>query len=502
MIPLRGIGLALVFLAVACGAGPERAAPPAEAARSDGIEELSAFLRCADEPPAIGRSAARPTDPPRSGSPVPAECVRGAYLWSPAMPLSEDGRAEAVAAAAELGVRVRPVEASVLEGSLEAHGGTPRDELVVDLIGSGATLHYPALVLYRAGARLGPAILGYKTAEAYGRLLSERLAGGLQVPSGAPPAVGRATARALVQEAVDHEVPGRPGAYFRWVPGTRSVAYEAGGQVFLLDLDSGQRSRAPGVIDFVPTPDGRLFVTPGRARTGLDFYDASAVLEAAARGEGASVRPVFTDERMRDQYPSAGILRSDAAGGVVTYRVLTSWFDAVVLRDYEVRFDGAGRPTVRALGEPVPACRGLGVSLPIMTPDGLELAGRDERSGTTKLFGLGADGRRCDEVLDLGVPTTKVAFAPDGARLAFAVPPTALRDGLGRAYPGLDAAGAYGVFVYERAERRTARVPGSEEALRLVIPEFFGHEGVVFVLNGGERGTSRFRLVPLAGPAG
>jgi len=201
---------------------------------------------------------------------------------------------------------------------------------------------------------------------------------------------------------------------------------------------------------------------------------------------------------MRDQYPSAGVLRADSGRGTVVYRVLTSWY-----RDYLVSGTAEGRTTrVRPLGPAVRACSGRQVSLPIMTPDGRELGARDESTGTTKLFELRDDGT-CTEVLDFELPTTKVAFDPGGRRVAFAVPPRVIRDGRGRPYPGVgpDAADRlHGVFVFDRDRRRIARVPGSEEARRLTIPEWVGGEGVIFLLAADRRDpTSRFRFVPLGG---
>src|SRR5690606_16742693 len=104
-----------------------------------------------------------------------------------------------------------------------------------------------------------------------------------------------------------------PGAYFRWVPYTQLIAYESNGRIYLLDLSDGQSRPAPGFVDFIPTPDGRYFVTPGQRSEGLEFYDAEEVFAAVDRGEGWAVEPIFNDLRMRDQYPSIGILQREGS---------------------------------------------------------------------------------------------------------------------------------------------------------------------------------------------
>ena len=144
---------------------------------------------------------------------------------------------------------------------------------------------------------------------------------------------------------------------------------------------------------------------------------------------------------MRDQYPSVGILDQDGAS--VRYRILTSWFEGLVYRDYEVRHAAeASPPTVRPLGPPVVPCSGMGLSTPIMSQDGLEVAARDEASGTTKILRF-LDGGRCEEVRDLGMPTRKVAWHASGRKLAFSTP-RVRTSGSGAADPG--------IFVYDRDE--------------------------------------------------
>jgi hypothetical protein len=402
------------------------------------------------------------------------------------MPLSRSGIPNVVAAARSLGVPAVLVSTEELLDYAAGHHpdaekGIP---LVDEMLEAGVLTHAPAVVVHSGGEVVGTAILGYKRAEAYASLVGARLgeAGSPLVPASAPLA---STARvpSSAQATVDRDAIGLPGAYFRWVPGTRLVAYESDRSIYLLDLDDGENSIAPGWIDFVPTPDGRYFVTPGPADEGLTFFDARDVFDAAERNRSMSVESIFTDMRMRDQYPSVGILeRSDA---YTRYRVLTSWFDGLLYRDYEVRVNpSTGASSVRPLGEPTVPCQGMPLSTPIMSQDGLEVAARDERTGTTKIFRIEGEGR-CSEVLDFGAPTSKVSWHASGQKIAFATPRR------GRA-----GTGGEGIFVFDRRSEQITPVPGSGDASRLAFPDFVGDDAVVFLIPGETVGaTSVFRLV-------
>jgi hypothetical protein len=122
-----------------------------------------------------------------------------------------------------------------------------------------------------------------------------------------------------------------------------------------------------------------------------------------------------------------------------------------------------------------------------MAQDGQQLAARDEETGTTKILRING-AATCDEILDLGMQTGKVAWDSTGRRLAFAVPRGLIRDGEG----GLEkVVNLHGVFVLDRLDLTLTRVPGSEDVDRLTFPEFVEDTTVIFVVR-GER--DRFRL--------
>ena len=439
-------------------------------------------------------------------------CSEIVYFWTRRMPLSRAGIAEISEAARKLGMRLTLVGTEEMHAYADADPalGAGAIPIADAMLGAGALAHAPAVVVHDDGQVVGHAILGYKTAETYEEMIGRRLTGATgrrrshflptrsttfaSAPT-SPAALAAATFPAATFRVaseggsllVEYEAVGRPSDYFRWVPGRQALAYESRGRIYLLDLVDGRSRLASGYVDFVPTPDGRYFVTPSPNRGGLRFFVADEVFEAARADRPASAEPFFADPQMRDQYPSVGILEQDESRTV--YRVLTSWFAGIVYRDYEIQVDPrTGVPRVRAIGEPVTPCRDMDLSTPIMSQDGLEFAARDEATGTTKIFRILGAGR-CNEVLDLGIQTRKVAWHRTGRLLAFARPRLRRRDG------GIDES-TWGIFVFDRDQRRLTRLSDSEDAAPLAFPDFIGDDSVVFLVPGrSRREASVFRVV-------
>ncbi len=436
------------------------------------------------------------------------DCSGIVYFWSKRMPLSRSGIAEISSAARRVGMRLTLVgtEEAYEYASADPEGGADAIPdrgagaipIIDAMLAAGALAHAPAVVVHDEGQVVGHAILGYKTAETYEGMIGRRISGTTSgrassgVTGSLPMLSTEVRAASLPASSeggrplVDYEAVGTPGAYFRWVPGRQALAYESRQRIYLLDLADGQSRLAPGYVDFVPTPDGRYFVTPGPGRMGLAFYEADEVFDAARANRSGSVEPFFSDRQMRDQYPSVGILEQDESRTV--YRVLTSWYEGIVYRDYEVQVDPrTGAPLFRPIGEPVAPCREMSLSTPIMSQDGTEVAARDESTGTTKIFRFLTSGR-CTEVVDLGVQTGKVAWHRTGRLLAFARPRVRRR--------GVVDESSQGIFLFDRDRRSLTRLSDSEGASRLAFPDFIGDDSVVFLIPGPARGEpSVFRAV-------
>ena len=408
-------------------------------------------------------------------------CPHMVYVGSPAMPLSERGVPEIVEATRALGVPLSVLPAHAL---FEPAGEPALDGLRMAIVEAGATVHFPAVVVMNDGAPVGNALVGYKPAEVYESMLGRRLG---TLGQGAPtaPAVGNVPMRD-VRLLAAYPLPSRPGAFFRRAPGTRYISFDLGSVVYLHHLESNERFSAPGQLDFVPSPDGAFFVTPGARYAGLQFYSAREIFRLGAQNRARALAPLVVDETLRDEYPSVGILVREADGSRVRYRVLTAWREGAQYRDYELEFDATGDITdIRALNSKTAACQNLQLSLPILSKDGREMSARDERTGTTKVFRLGRNGE-CREVFDSGMQTTKATFSYDGALLAFGS-----RDGerteLGDARPA--------IYVVDRGTGETTRIPRSTSQ-SLTIPEFVGPDSLLFLVAGPRANDpSELRLV-------
>lgn len=401
-------------------------------------------------------------------------CTHVIYVRSADMPLSEDALPNLIEAVRALRVPHTVLSADAL---FESTRDSTTEALRTALIRAGATLHFPSVIVMRGTLPVGKAFVGYKSTATYEGMLMRRL-GVLEAVSPTADAT-RGMPWRQVRLLATYHLDERPGAFFRRVPGTRYISFDMGGTVHLHHLESGERFLAPGQLDFVPSPDGRLFVTPGPG--GLEFYAVSEVLRSGAQGDARALRPIFVDETLRDAYPSVGVLNSEPSENRVRYRVLTAWQNQAQYRDFDVVFSGSGvTASVRGLGARVTACQDVELSLPMLSKNGRELSARDERTGTTKVFRLGSPGE-CREIFDTGMQTTKATFSNNGALLAFGSHGESQSD--------------LSVYVLDRRTHIATRVPFSASA-SLTIPEFVGPDSLLILVAGkGSGAPSEFRLV-------
>ncbi len=113
-----------------------------------------------------------------------AKCDSGIiYLWSPHMPLSADGYAQAAEAANRLGLAITAVLDPRAEpeyaASVAKSKGIPQDGLrpllSSELLYRNAALHAPSLLVYRNGRVVGLATPGYRDSAAYQILIGSYL---------------------------------------------------------------------------------------------------------------------------------------------------------------------------------------------------------------------------------------------------------------------------------------------------------------------------------------
>jgi hypothetical protein len=338
------------------------------------------------------------------------------YVWSPGMPLSVSGLAEARAAADSLGISFTAIVA-------DAHAADLRESFVdtvfrhplnaLDLVYRDATLHYPSIIFYRNGSLIGSAIPGYKRRDTYVALARDafRAASSSSATTVLPVAATPAPSfwvdhKAQLTQTRSVETVRPVGFFFKPVAMTDLISYTSQNAAYLFDLGARREQRIPGTVDPVPTPDGKFLTRPG-----LMFY----LVPTLASGD---TTPLFVDRELPDEYQTISILKQSR--DAVRYRVVTGWRMGVRLREYDITFPPGGKPPhIEPLGTPMVPCAGRGFSLPISAKGTREVGVYDKDSRTNRIIEIGEDGH-CTDVLDLGFASGKLSFNYDASAIAFA----------------------------------------------------------------------------------
>lgn len=203
-----------------------------------------------------------------------------------------------------------------------------------------------------------------------------------------------------------------PNYFFRPFPNSDQVAYASGKRNYILDLNKGAEVEIPGPYDPVPTPDQMIMTIP--PDEGLSFYSVKDL-------EAEKKEPLLVDADLKGVYQSIGTVK--AGNGEKTFRVITDQ-DGLSFRDYTVKEprDASEKPAVLKEGaSPTVLCKGMRLSLPMLSKDGRQIAALDVNAGVTKIFDLDPSNGSCREAMNLGIPTGKVDFSFDGDSLTFHV---------------------------------------------------------------------------------
>jgi hypothetical protein len=404
------------------------------------------------------------------------------YVWSPGMPLSINGLAEARAAAQALRVSFTAVVADARPGEIDSLRQVPRlSSLIspadtramesVELVYRNATVHFPAVVLYRDGAMLDAVIPGYKGRDTYRNLAAAMF----DKPDEWHAATGFLSAnapkmwvdhRARITNRSSTPTPRDIGFFFKPVSGTSMITYTANDRAYLFDVVNGKELRIPGHVDPVPTPDGRFLTLPGLA---------IHPMESLIRGDTASI---FVDRELPDEYQTVSILKE--VRGDIRYRVVTGWHDNARFRDYDVKLvNGAKGAVIRPAGPAFVPCTGRVLSLPINAKSGREFGAFDVRRGTNGIMEVQEDGT-CIDRLDLGFASGKLSFSYDGKLIGFST-----------AVINVDTAGTLlkpseafykDALILQRANGRVVSLSRNRPLRAMSFPEFLPN-GTIMLLD-------------------
>ena len=337
------------------------------------------------------------------------------YVWSPRMPLSVKGLAEARAAAQTMGIAFTALAAESSDAELRESPVSVADQQrfeSLELVYRNATIHYPSVLLYDNGHVIDGVYPGYKNRATYALFAREQFAN--QNSAAATSATYNPASSAAFW--VDHNArvttisavttPRRIGFFFKPITGTTLVSYNSRNVDYFFDMATGKELRVPGHIDPVPTPDGRFLLLPG-----LYFHPVPALV-------AGDQTAMFTDPELPDEYQTASILSETKSA--VRYRVVTGWNAGARFRDYDVAFDKKAVATsVKSLGEPFVPCKDRLLTLPINSKSGREFGAFDARVQTNMVLEV-ADSTHCVLKLDLGFASGKLSFSYDGSAIAFA----------------------------------------------------------------------------------
>lgn len=422
------------------------------------------------------------------------------YVWSPRMPLSLKGLAEARAAAQSLGVPFMAVVAEANAGELLdlAKNSTlvtaadQRRMESLEIVYRNGTIHYPTALFYRDGRMIDGVYPGYKNRETFAKFGAMKFAEApdARFSSALLRTADHDTSSAAPSFWVDHKskatnisavnTPRRIGFFFKPITGTSLVSYNAKGIDYFFDIKSSKEIVVPGHIDPVPTPDGRFLTLPG-----LHFHP---VPDLVAGNQDA----LFTDPALPDEYQTASILSETKTN--IRYRVVTGWNAGARFRDYDVALNTKGVPTgVTSVGQPFVPCTDRLLTLPINAKSGKEFGAFDARAKTNIVLEV-VDATHCALKLDLGFASGKISFSYDGAFIALATS-RINTDTEGELIRPSDSF-YKDALVLERKTGRIVNLTANAPIQGLTFPEF-QKDGTVMLLDqyGPGRAVEQLRVV-------
>lgn len=368
------------------------------------------------------------------------------YFVSGGMPLSIPGLKNIQSVAREMGYSLRVLQDPLFPFS--SHNPIPKVELSPKFLNAGVFLHFPSVILYEEGKLCGPLVPGFKKREEY-RALITLLHQTCGKKSPFPPAdFEHSLARTGVVS--ETKLPRKIKYYTRPVD-LEWVAYHDESHNFLFNRTQRREITIPGVLDALPTPDGKFITVPAPLR----FFSASELI--AGPDDGLATPAILTDESMMDQYESSGQFNRD---GENYYRVITTRAQGVQFRDYQ-SINGTLVPE----GTAGPLCSSRRLSTPMIGKNGQRIGAFDFETKTTVIFDVGMLGDKCDVVRDLGIRTGKVSLDSSGNNVIYSA---VIND-------------VTGIYVENLSSGERLKLAEAPQAGNVVFPDFLENGNFIFL---------------------
>jgi hypothetical protein len=274
---------------------------------------------------------------------------------------------------------------------------------------AGVPLHFPIILIYKNGRPCGPAIPGYKSLKGYQQIISlyDQQCVKLWKTRKMPPhlRVSEFHKANIIRET---SIPRENIAYYFKPINDDWITYHTSTQIYFFNRKTGSEFLAPGQFDGFPTPDAQFLTIPAPLR----FFSLAKIW--ANQNNASNLQSDFSDQLMKDEYQSIGVLHDYPSTRI--YRVATAWVTAVAFRDYAL---DKIRGEIKPVHQPKTLCKGFPISLPMLSKNGLMLAGHSNGDAFTKIVSIAATGSECTLIQDLGFKTGKVAFNHEGNQIGF-----------------------------------------------------------------------------------
>lgn len=445
------------------------------------------------------------------------------YVWSPHMPLSIRGvkEAENIAKTKKLKLIILLDPYSNLNAAqqISKKEKFPPSYLVRlesrKLLRKEMTVHFPSLIVFNKGGLAGEMRGGYDNPQRLADYLDKelsRIRGPASILPSNPIKGIFATQFAWSQElknekknsptdeickfapfgVIKRTAPRRATSYFfRTFPQSAYVSYAGMGAAdkedgethnFILDLKTRREIQLDGKYDPVPICEDIMTVPDG---TYMKFISIKKLLAGEAD-------PIIKTIEFGGVYQSVTACPPSGKGIVKIITDQEGASMATVKVDITVY-----PPTIDVLKTPEQICKNVDLKFPMLSKDGREISGRDQKDGTSKVWKIETDGN-CTETFNFGsliggdakdakLMVGKADFSFDGKKLVFHVR-SDVDDG--NYFDRASESMAMNIYLYDREKKTLSKLTNNYD--RNSYYPVFKEDGSVVYLDMTRQGQISF----------